>query len=593
MQFPSRDLTNQFISLSYQDVVQRYNFGTASYFLDGFGFVIGYIPSISVGNQIVTVDQTINSASYALNASHSDLSKTASFSLLSALSETASVALVSTFSDTASLSSYSDYAGSSSFSVSASHAIMSDSASWSPGSGMSVSSSWASQSLSSSYTIQADFSRTASYAYTSSVELTIEISSSWASASLSASYSPIQLPDITNDTASHKIGIKKAIPYYTLDVNGTIGNSSGILYIDNNFGNIVIGDVGSNWDSNTLTIGHSDSYFYGKVGVGMDSSPSYTLDVNGSGHFYSDLNCDTFIYVTSGASIGGLGQYNIQIVPDGIFPINGADYAVQIGRFVSKNSTNSTYAVQIGNQAGQDSINGSYSVQIGSQAGQNSTNAITAVQIGQFAGYNATNAVGAVQIGSYAGYNGISASNATFIGTAADAVNITASTQKSIAIGYQAKVNGDNQCVIGGTGINAVKVSIGNTSSINTLDVVGNISCSVITASLYGTATTASFVTASNVKGTIVSSSYAFSASYAPPKTHVEFGILSGSAFSGSPQSYDIVYTNSFPNNIYSVSVIGDEARMWSTSNRSSTGFTINSNSNQPLTQMVMWRVEG
>ena len=66
-------------------------------------------------------------------------------------------------------------------------------------------------------------------------------------------------------------------------------------------------------------------------------------------------------------------------------------------------------------------------------------------------------------------------------------------------------------------------VSIGLTGSVNRLDVAGNISCSVITASLFnGTSSwstnslTASYVTSSNVVGTVTSASYALSASSAP-----------------------------------------------------------------------------
>lgn len=73
MQFPSRDLTLQYISLSYQDVVQRYAVeNTASYFLDGLGNVIAYIPSSSVGNAILTNDQTASfsyTSSIALTSS--------------------------------------------------------------------------------------------------------------------------------------------------------------------------------------------------------------------------------------------------------------------------------------------------------------------------------------------------------------------------------------------------------------------------------------------------------------------------------------------------------------------------------------------
>jgi len=66
MQFASQDLTNQFISTSYQEVIQTYINGSSSYFLDGLGNVISFIPTSSVGNQILTIDQT---ASYASTSS--------------------------------------------------------------------------------------------------------------------------------------------------------------------------------------------------------------------------------------------------------------------------------------------------------------------------------------------------------------------------------------------------------------------------------------------------------------------------------------------------------------------------------------------
>jgi hypothetical protein len=88
-------------------------------------------------------------------------------------------------------------------------------------------------------------------------------------------------------------------------------------------------------------------------------------------------------------------------------------------------------------------------------------------------------------------------------------------------------------------------------------------------------------------------SSYSISSSWSPAKSHVEFGIISGSDFIGSPKYYIIVYTNPYLDNSYIVSVIGDDMRVWSTNNRSTTGFTINSNSNITPNGMVMWRVEG
>lgn len=98
MQFPLRDLTNQFISLSYQDVVQRYDPSTSTiYLLDGYGDVILSFPSSSNG-QILTTDQT---ASYSL---YSDFSGTSSYSLYSVFSGTASYSLTSKFADSSNIS---------------------------------------------------------------------------------------------------------------------------------------------------------------------------------------------------------------------------------------------------------------------------------------------------------------------------------------------------------------------------------------------------------------------------------------------------------------------------------------------------------
>jgi hypothetical protein len=69
-------------------------------------------------------------------------------------------------------------------------------------------------------------------------------------------------------------------------------------------------------------------------------------------------------------------------------------------------------------------------------------------------------------------------------------------------------------------------------------------------------------------------------------------GMISGSSFTGSPKSYDITFSEAFDNDIYVVSVVGTEARVWSVSNMSATGFTIDSNSNQDITGFVMYRAE-
>ena len=182
-QFPQRDLTNQYISTSYQDVVQRYLSASVDYLLDGLGYVILGIPTASVGNLILTQDQTASwaynavSASWAPGgtgnsissswASASFVATSASYASASTLSLIADVALLA---DTASVAYQSD---SSSFSV------------YALSSGTSISSSWASASLTTTSASFATHALSASWAPDQTVSVN---SASWASASISASY---------------------------------------------------------------------------------------------------------------------------------------------------------------------------------------------------------------------------------------------------------------------------------------------------------------------------------------------------------------------------------------------------------------------
>ena len=74
MQFPTRDLTEQFISQSYQDVVQNYIPSDILYFLDGYGNVLFSVPSDSIGQTVITSDvtasMTVLSSSYSVTASY-------------------------------------------------------------------------------------------------------------------------------------------------------------------------------------------------------------------------------------------------------------------------------------------------------------------------------------------------------------------------------------------------------------------------------------------------------------------------------------------------------------------------------------------
>ncbi len=74
-QYLERDLSDQYISLSYQDILQQYpNTSSILYVLDGYGNVVFGIPTASIGYNVITSDITASltfpSASYSLTASY-------------------------------------------------------------------------------------------------------------------------------------------------------------------------------------------------------------------------------------------------------------------------------------------------------------------------------------------------------------------------------------------------------------------------------------------------------------------------------------------------------------------------------------------
>ena len=83
MQFPSRDFTNQYISRSYQDVLQQYITGSGVYVLDGLGNLVFIVPdtgsSVLVSSQ--TSSMTVASSSVAVYTVSASYAVTASYAL--------------------------------------------------------------------------------------------------------------------------------------------------------------------------------------------------------------------------------------------------------------------------------------------------------------------------------------------------------------------------------------------------------------------------------------------------------------------------------------------------------------------------------
>jgi len=66
-------------------------------------------------------------------------------------------------------------------------------------------------------------------------------------------------------------------------------------------------------------------------------------------------------------------------------------------------------------------------------------------------------------------------------------------------------------------------------------------------------------------------------------------GIVAFSAFTGTELAYNVIFITVFSDALYSPSVIGEDLRPWSISNRTASGFTINSNSTTSLTGNTYW----
>ena len=263
-----------------------------------------------------------------------------------------------------------------------------------------------------------------------------------------ASYAPTQLPDITDDTINHRIGINNVIPYSALDVVGNI-SLNGYL-------------VNSNITS-------SNSNFIG-VGAGgvTGANNSNFFGINAGWSATSAANSNFFGINAGWDAIGGNDSNFF-----GYYAGNGAYYAANSNFF--------------GRTAGYNAQYANASNFFGYQAGASATNANNSIFIGYNSGLSDTvnNSAGnsSILIGDYTSTGGNSDSICIGKGTMNNAA-------KQLNVGNVLYATGIySGSTPSSTPIAGAKVGIGKNNPVNTLDVIGNISCSVITASLFnGTA---------------------------------------------------------------------------------------------------------
>lgn len=136
---------------------------------------------------------------------------------------------------------------------------------------------------------------------------------------------------------------------------------------------------------------------------------------------------------------------------------------VVVGYEALYNGNNVTNCVALGYGALNKAVSSVSNIGIGFNALYNSTGSYN-IAIGQGAFQQVTTGDQNLAIGAYsAGYNVTTGSNNIFIGLEAD---LSSSTQRSraMAIGYKAKVNQDDSCVIGQTGASAPLLGLNTTT---------------------------------------------------------------------------------------------------------------------------------
>ena len=66
-------------------------------------------------------------------------------------------------------------------------------------------------------------------------------------------------------------------------------------------------------------------------------------------------------------------------------------------------------------------------------------------------------------------------------------------------------------------------------------------------------------------------------------------GLVANTSFTGNPKTATVTFTSAFASTSYSIVVTGEDSRSWSTQSKTTSGFTINSNSNTALVGNTSW----
>ena len=242
----------------------------------------------------------------------------------------------------------------------------------------------------------------------------------------------------------------------TLNANTTGSNNAALG----------MGALGNNTTGSNNTAVGAGALRYNTTAAANVALGAAALNANTTGSYNLALGTYSLQNNTVGASNTASGYSSLGSNTTGTG--NTADGAAAL-----QTNTTGINNTALGNGAMQYSTTGNSNAASGSFALQYATTGSNNAALGYGAlGYMTTGSFN-TSIGCSSGVSDTLGSNNTFIGAGADAV--TGNLSNATAVGYKAKVSVSNALILGGTGLNAVKVGVGTTAPLSGFDINGSL----------------------------------------------------------------------------------------------------------------------
>jgi hypothetical protein len=216
--------------------------------------------------------------------------------------------------------------------------------------------------------------------------------------------------------------------------------------------------------------------FSGDLSVSSDLLTGSTTKIyRGGSRFYHETGSASMFLGTNSGSLTTTGTSNFAVGTNTLSIVSTGSRNVALGQYAGGTITTGSRNMLIGDATGYPIQVGSDNIGIGYNSLRNITDSAGFTQnigIGSNTLGNDTGS-GNTSIGGESGVSITSGTNNTIIGYFAGRSSLATATN-STAIGYKSNFSASNTIALGGTGVDAAKVTIGGTSAAEALDVTGS-----------------------------------------------------------------------------------------------------------------------